>query len=45
MGSEVGVLIGRGERVGVMLVFGKNVQISAKKGWVGVANGPKTFSP
>ena len=43
VGGGGGVLIGGGERVGVMLVCGKNVQISAKKGeWV-IANGPKKF--
>ena len=42
-GGGGGVLIGGWERMGAMLVCGKNLQISAKKGWVGVANGPKTI--
>ena len=44
-GGGGGVLIGGGEMVGVMLVCGKNVQISAKKGgWV-LQMVPKKFSP
>ena len=44
-GGGGGVLIGGGERVGAMLVYGKTFQISAKKGgWV-LQMVQKVFSP